>query len=114
MCKSQAWREDFFRDGPITDDMVAEDLAHGVIYFGGRDYAMRPTIFVRPSRAPDGFRASEAAKRLTKVLIFTLEFFLRYMAVPGKVENVCILVDCKDAGYMPLNTLRELGSVMSQ
>merc|ERR1719253_1071680 len=44
---SQKWRENFFSCGPITDEMVAEDLRHGVVYFGGRDFALRPAVFVR-------------------------------------------------------------------
>lgn len=116
MCKSQAWRENFLASigGPITDADMAEDLAHGVIYFGGRDFAMRPTLFVRPSRAPKHYRTDQGAKRLTKVLIFCLEYFLRYLALPGRIENVCVVVDLKDAGYMSIGCLLELAQVLSQ
>jgi len=114
MRKSQAWREKFFSDGPITIEMVEEDLAHGMIYFGGRDYAMRPVVVVRPSRAPKHYRSGQATDRIAKLLIFCLEYFLRYMAVPGKVENICILVDLKDSGYLPPSCLQELAQVMSQ
>lgn len=114
MILSQAWREAFFKDGPTTDEMVAQDLAHGVVYFAGRDFAMRPTVFVRPSRAPKHLRNEEGVKRLTNLLIFCLEYFLRYMSVPGKVENVCVIVDVKDPGYMPITCLLELAKVLSQ
>jgi len=114
MVSSQEWREKFFSAGPITDDMVADDLSHGVVYFGGRDFAMRPTVFVRPSRAPQHLRNEQGAKTLSRVLIFCLEYFLRYMVVPGKVENICVVVDLKDAGYMPVSALLEIAQVLSQ
>jgi len=116
MQASQEWRKDFFKNGPITDADVRADLSHGVVYFAGRDRSMRPAIVARPSRVPKQFRNEKGAERLTRVLIFCLEYFLRYMAIPGQIENICVILDVKDVMpyTLPMSALLSVANVLSQ
>merc|ERR1719171_697240 len=81
---TQAWRTDYFKAGPVEDsDELIEDLGHGIVYFTGRDRALRPTIIVRANRIPQQWYKEKRIDKLIRVLIFCMEYMLRYMLVPG-------------------------------
>ncbi|CAE7560718.1 sec14 [Symbiodinium pilosum] len=117
MLATQEWKAEYFKDGPVADHQVIEDLKYGVVYFCGRDYGMRPTIICRANRIPDEWYKDKAAgiERLIKVLIFSMEYMVRYMVVPGKIENNCLVVDLKGLGIsgVPISALSKIYSVMS-
>lgn len=117
MLATQEWKADYFKDGPVADHQVIDDLKYGVVYFCGRDYGMRPTIVCRANRIPDEWYKDKAAgiERLIRVLIFSMEYMVRYMVVPGKIENNCLVVDLKGLGIsgVPISALSKIYSVMS-
>ena len=53
--------------------------------------------------------------KIIRMLIFCLEYMLRYMVVPGRVEGNCVIVDLKglSAGNVPVSALQQVYSVMS-
>merc|ERR1719210_365753 len=95
MIATQEWRTEYFKDGPIVDDSMKEDLGYGIVYFTGRDQALRPLIVIRACRIPKKWYDENRVDKLVRVLIFHLEYFMRYMIVPGKVENLSVVVDLK-------------------
>uniref|UniRef100_A0A7S1WR55 CRAL-TRIO domain-containing protein n=1 Tax=Alexandrium catenella TaxID=2925 RepID=A0A7S1WR55_ALECA len=115
MQATQAWREDYFKDGPITDTSVEEDMRHGIVYFTGRDSDLRPALVVRGNRIPEQWYRHKRVDKLIRILIFCMEYFLRYMVVPGKVENLCVIVDLKGLALsqVQLGGLSEIYKVMS-
>ncbi|CAJ1380500.1 unnamed protein product [Effrenium voratum] len=117
MHATQEWKAEYFKAGPVADDQVFEDLKYGVVYFCGRDYGLRPTIVCRANRIPDEWYKDKKAgiERLIKVLIFCMEYMVRYMVVPGRVENNCLIVDLKGLGIsgVPISALSQIYSVMS-
>jgi len=117
MLATQEWKADYFKVGPVSDEQVFEDLKYGVVYFCGRDYGLRPTIVCRANRIPDEWYKDKRAgiERLIKVLIFCMEYMVRYMVVPGKIENNCLVVDLKGLGIsgVPISALSQIYSVMS-
>lgn len=116
MQTAQNWRTNYFRNGPIRDVDVAPDLGFGVVYFAGRDSCMRPVLVARPARSPRHLSNSAGVKRLIKGLIFMVEYFNRYMAIPGRVENMVILVDLRglSISQIPLSSLHEVAHVLTQ
>lgn len=114
MEKTQQWRKSFFTK-PLYDADVFEDMKHGVVYFSGRDRALRPVIVVRVSRLPAEWYSSKI-EAFMRILIFTMEYFIRYMIIPGKIENLNIIVDLKGLGVtqVPIGPLKEVYSVMSK
>lgn len=115
MQSTQDWRLDYFRAGPIVDETLMEDLKLGVIYFCGRDRMLRPTLVVRPARAPLDLFNVGGVQKLTRAIVFCMEYFVRYMTIPGKVENLNVILDLKGLAIrqVPLNALLQIRSVMS-
>lgn len=114
---AQGWRLNFFRDGPITDPSVETDLAMGAIYFCGRDRMLRPALVVRPARVPASFIDEKCAEKFNRAFLFCMEYFLKYMIVPGKVENVCVVIDLKGmrlSQVPPWSALMQIKTVLSQ
>jgi len=116
MHKAQDWQTNYFRNGPVRDVDIAPDFAYGVVYFAGRDSSMRPLLIARPARTPSHLGNSAGVKRLIKGLIFMVEYFNRYMAIPGRVENVVIIMDLKglSISQIPLSSLQEVANVLTQ
>jgi len=115
MQATQAWRADYFKDGPITDESVMEDMSHGIVYFTGRDRALRPALVVRGNRIPQKWYKEKSVDKLIRILVFCVEYMLRFMLVPGKVENLSVIVDLQglSLSQVPLSALNEVYKVMS-
>jgi hypothetical protein len=116
MLATQSWRLEFFKEGPVADADILEDLKHGIVYFAGRDFALRPTIMVRANRIPQQWYKEKRIDKLIKVLIFCMEYMLRYMVCPGRIENNCLIVDLKGLSFwqVPISALKEVYNVMSK
>jgi len=115
MKETQEWRSKYFSEGPIVDTQLLEDLKLGIVYFVGRDKDLRPTIVCRANRVPAQWYKDKQTDRLIKILIFCMEYMVRYMMVPGKVEGNNLIVDLKGLSAMqvPLKELGKLYSIMS-
>eukprot|EP00927_Polykrikos_kofoidii_P070504 TRINITY_DN6685_c0_g1_i1.p1 TRINITY_DN6685_c0_g1~~TRINITY_DN6685_c0_g1_i1.p1 ORF type:complete len:526 (+),score=59.60 TRINITY_DN6685_c0_g1_i1:125-1702(+) len=115
MSDTQAWRETFFQTGPIADGSVIDDIRHGILYFVGRDKALRPTIICRANRIPAQWFKDKDADRLIRIVIFCMEYMVRYMLHPGRVEGTNLIVDLKGIGptQVPFAELKKLYSVTS-
>eukprot|EP00928_Gymnodinium_smaydae_P057844 TRINITY_DN4106_c0_g5_i1.p1 TRINITY_DN4106_c0_g5~~TRINITY_DN4106_c0_g5_i1.p1 ORF type:complete len:499 (+),score=83.05 TRINITY_DN4106_c0_g5_i1:100-1497(+) len=115
MQATQEWRDDFFREGPIVDSTIAEDMSHGIVYFCGRDASLRPFLVIRANRIPDKWYKEKSTDKMTRVLIFCIEYFIRYMVVPGRVENLNVIVDLQGLGIsqVPVGAISEIGKLMS-
>lgn len=117
MQATQEWRLEYFGAGPVADTEVIENLKTGVVYFCGRDKGMRPTIVCRASRIPNEWYRDKKAglEKLIRTLIFCMEYMIRYMVVPGRIENNCLIVDLTGLGItgVPFSVLKEIYAVMS-
>ncbi|KAL8452132.1 hypothetical protein Emag_002502 [Eimeria magna] len=79
---------------PVMESEVYSDLRNmGACYWHGRDRKMRPLLVISLQRLQQLQREAAAEEKVTRLLIFCLEFFLRYLCVAGVVENWCILCD---------------------
>lgn len=116
MDETQQWRTEYFGKGPLVDSELMEDMAHGILYFTGRDFALRPILVIRAERLPDAWhKDGSGVTRLIRMLVFCMEYLRRYMFVPGKVENIVVLVDLKNLGIgdVPIKALKNIYSVLS-
>lgn len=116
MDETQAWRTEYFGKGPLDSAQLLEDMSHGILYFTGRDYAMRPILVIRAERLPDAWhKDGTGVTRLIRMLVFCMEYLIRYMFIPGKIENIVVLVDLKNLGLadVPLKALKNIYSVLS-
>eukprot|EP00443_Scrippsiella_acuminata_P015794 CAMPEP_0115189120 /NCGR_PEP_ID=MMETSP0270-20121206/11357_1 /TAXON_ID=71861 /ORGANISM="Scrippsiella trochoidea, Strain CCMP3099" /LENGTH=454 /DNA_ID=CAMNT_0002602313 /DNA_START=64 /DNA_END=1428 /DNA_ORIENTATION=- len=115
MQATQEWRLSYFQKGPISDSDVAEDMKHGIVYFSGRDSALRPAIIIRAIRIPQQWYKEKRVDKLINILIFSMEYMMRYMLLPGTIENNVLIVDLKGLSWtqVPLSALSEVYKVMS-
>lgn len=76
---------------PIKYEDVRAGLAYGFVYFHGRDTRCRPLLTIRMGRAEPFMGEPDLIK---KVFLYSMEFAVRYLLVPGRVENWSVLIDC--------------------
>jgi len=79
---------------PITEKDVMQDLQKGFMYWHGRDKKCRPCLVIRVERMGEMKMDKERAVRL---VLFVLEYALRFAMVPGRVENWVVLLDLTNA-----------------
>lgn len=79
---------------PIAEKDVLQDLKNGFMYWHGRDRKCRPCLVIRMENMGDMNMNRERAVRL---VIFVLEYALRYCMVPGRVENWVVILDLQNA-----------------
>ncbi|KAL8438128.1 hypothetical protein ACSSS7_000415 [Eimeria intestinalis] len=95
----------------VLESEVYSDLRNvGACYWHGRDRKMRPLLVISLQRLQQLQREAGAEEKVTRLLIFCLEFFLRYLCVGGVVENWCILCDLDGTSFVsfPLPLLLKL------
>ena len=111
MEENQSWRLSYFRE-PLRDSELLSDLQAGAVYFCGRDFALRPALVMRAGRVPFTWDP----QRFARLFVFCMEYFLRYMVVPGRVENICVIIDLQDISYrhLAVPALMELKEVFTQ
>jgi hypothetical protein len=78
---------------PIAEIDVLADLRKGLMYWHGRDRKGRPCL-VWPLQRMDGF----TKERAIKLVLFVLEYAIRFALVPGRVENWILIVDLENVG----------------
>jgi len=100
---------------PIIDTEILEDLKSGIVYFGGRDKCMRPMICLISSRIPTTWYTKEECGRLKRLLLFHMEYVQRYMFVPGRIENLNVMLDFDNVSVtnVPLMQLKEIVKLFS-
>ena len=120
---TQKWRSEFFFDTaevptPLVDDpsnkwmQMAKERA---IYFCGRDKHLRPILVLRPSRIKSEWHNEDDCDEFIKMLVFYNEFMIRYMLVPGVVENLSVIFDCDgiQIGWNTASMAKQINTVLS-
>eukprot|EP00927_Polykrikos_kofoidii_P070505 TRINITY_DN6685_c0_g2_i1.p1 TRINITY_DN6685_c0_g2~~TRINITY_DN6685_c0_g2_i1.p1 ORF type:complete len:534 (+),score=79.37 TRINITY_DN6685_c0_g2_i1:49-1650(+) len=115
MLETQQWRESYFGKSPIVDESIKDDLRHGICYFTGRDKDLRPTLVCRANRIPAEWMKSKATDKLIRIVIFCMEYMVRYMMKPGAIEGNNLIIDLKGIGptQVPFAELKKIYSVTS-
>jgi len=70
---------------------------------------------LRPYRIPPQWYKEKCIDRFVRVLVFCMEYMMRYMVVPGSIENNNLIVDLKGIGIaqVSISVLSEVNKVMS-
>lgn len=90
---------------PVAEAEVLPDLRSGFVYWHGRDRNCRPCLVIRMERL--GTIASDK-DRVMRLMLFVLEYALRYALVPGRVENWVVIFDL--ANVLSVVPLLQMGS----
>lgn len=81
------------RQLPISESSILQELKSGVMYWHGRDRACRPVLIWRL-----GMTTSFSVDKVTSLVLFILEFAVRYLLVPGRVESWVLVIDLSGVG----------------
>ncbi|PFH34079.1 CRAL/TRIO domain-containing protein [Besnoitia besnoiti] len=104
--KMVAFRREVF---PLSDreTALAKDLQKGLLYWCGRDVAMRPVLVLNLLKLDAEVME---LSRFLRLLLFVFEWGLRYLMVPGKVETCVVLLDLREVSLwsLPYSCLQTL------
>ncbi|KAK9173461.1 CRAL/TRIO domain protein [Cryptosporidium meleagridis] len=98
---------------PLSDMEInlREDLESGIMYWHGRDYCLRPILTIRLSKVNKHF----PLERFIRLIVFCMEWGMRYLMCPGKVETCLALIDMKGVSLtsFPISTMSEISSLLT-
>jgi len=109
-------RVERFKRCPLrdTDIELREDLHKGLMYWHGRDRKCRPCLVWKLERM-SGF----TTKRAVNLVLFVLEYGVRYALIPGRVENWNLIVDLENVGTgacssSNMKTAKSIGKLLEE
>jgi len=93
--------------GPISPP----DRAHPDtwLYFYGRDRSFRPILMIDCMRLQVMYQKAVSKTFIIDTLLEVMEFFVRYLAVPGKIEQLLVIANLGGCSIWnpPLNVCRD-------
>ncbi|EEA05247.1 CRAL/TRIO domain-containing protein [Cryptosporidium muris RN66] len=105
-----SWRRSIY---PLkdTDVELRRDLEDGIIYWHGRDFSLRPILVIKLAKIGKNF----PIQRFIRLIVFCLEWGLRYLMIPGKIETCLALIDVRGVSLtsFPISTLSEISSLLT-
>ena len=69
-------------------------LENGSVYIFGRDKFLNPNVIINMKNL-----IGENGIDLQNVVFFIVEFLEKYVFMPGKIENLNLIIDCQDIGF---------------
>jgi hypothetical protein len=90
-------------------------IESGAFYVHGRDKHHRPIMVIRVARF-QALNPLATTEETIAVVTLLYEFFKKHMRIPGRVENVLVVFDCKDMSYMKISVpqLKAIFTTMQQ
>lgn len=86
---------------PVTEGYVVQGLKNSMLYWHGRDRSCRPVLVWRVSQAPSLGLDLERAK---STVLWTLEFAVRHLLVPGRVESWVFIIDLRGCSFSTMTS----------
>eukprot|EP01071_Lankesteria_metandrocarpae_P002015 Lankesteria_metandrocarpae@DN2029_c0_g1_i1.p2 len=95
-----------------TESELVKLLNLGLIYWCGRDALLRPLLVIRLSRLPK----TCSPAMFIRLVVFGMEWGLRYLMVPGKVETCNVLLDIRGVSLysVPVSALSDLTTTLTK
>jgi len=72
---------------PIRYSDVKADLESGFVYWHGRDLRARPMMVISMGRGISFVNRADSADAVQRLFLFHMEFGVRHLLVPGRVET---------------------------
>lgn len=95
---------------PIKEKDVIFYINKGVMYWHGRDKKCRPILIINLLKVE-----LLSIDDLSNLFFFCFEFFLKYLCIPGKIENYISIIDCSGISIskFPMTTFMKLLEIMN-
>jgi CRAL/TRIO domain len=102
------WRETELK---INESLAKSLLPYGLIYFFGRDRMFRPVLILNIRKILDMKIPLDDVKNL---LLYVIEWGIRNMLLPGKVEAYSVIVDLTKVGMLeiPVGMLQNMVGIL--
>ena len=106
----------FLNNIPKTiNNKVISLLNSGFLYVYGRDHHFRPIIVVSLKTLKDLMSKNEYTfEDINHSIIYLMCYVLKYIFIPGQIENWIILVDFKDIGLSDASDFKKILSTLSK
>lgn len=99
----------------IINNKILSVLNSGCLYVFGRDHHFRPIIIVSLKTCKNLIsKKNMAFGDISESIIYLVNYILKYMLVPGQIENWVIFVDFKDIGLSDMSEFKKILSVLNK
>ena len=100
----------FINSNPLTvNDKIISLLNSGIMYVYGRDHHFRPIIIVSVKTYVKAVNEDKYSfEDINKCIIYLINYILKYLLVPGQIENWITMIDFKSAGLSDVSDFKKL------
>ncbi len=96
------------------DDKVISLLNSGFMYVYGRDCHFRPIIVVSIKMVKIILSQNYSFDDLTQSIVYLMNYIIKYLLVPGQIENWIVFVDFEDVGLSDIGEFKKILSTLSK
>jgi hypothetical protein len=97
----------------IGDKTIAL-LNSGFMYVHGRDHHFRPVIFVSTKTVKNILGKNYNFDDINKSIIYLMNYVMKYLLIPGQIENWIIFVDFDGVGFTDLGDFQKIITTLSK
>ena len=89
-------------------------LNSGFMYVHGRDYHFRPIIVVSIKMVKKLLSENYTFDDINRTIIYLMNYIIKYLLIPGQIENVINFVDFNDVGISDIGEFKKILSTLSK
>ena len=94
----------------VVGEEIADMVGGGSVYVHGRDRQLRPMVVLQMERMRMEGKMGIDNINFQYALIFLIEYIQKYLLLPGRIENIILIVNCEHVGISqkPLDHIKHL------
>ena len=99
----------------FINDKIVSLLNSGFLYVFGRDHHFRPIIVCSIKTCTNLFSKNiYSLEDISQSIIYLVTYILKYLLIPGQIENWVIFVDFKDVGLSDIAEFKQILGTLSK
>ena len=107
--------ENINKDPKTISNRIIELLNSGFIYMHGRDHKFHPIIVFEMRIAVEYLNKKGYSKEeIAQCAIFLMNYIIKYMFIPGQIENYTLMIDLKDIGLSDFGVSKAVITVLDK
>ena len=96
------------------NDKIINLLNSGFMYVFGRDSGFRPIIVVSIKTIKVILSQNYSFEDINKAIIYLMNYIIKYLLIPGQIENWIVFVDFDDVGISDIGEFKKILSTLSK
>ena len=97
-----------------VNDKIIYLLNSGFMYVFGRDSHFRPIIVVSIKLIKVVLSQNYTFEDINETIIYLMNYIIKYLLIPGQIENWIVLVDFDDVGISDIGEFKKILSTLSK